>query len=210
MTQCISSVLACKIVESKREFVGSWESRLWLGRSTTRRERILETTSDLIRARTVKSHPEELECDEFLDEIMVWKPWSADVTLQVVSDARWNPSEGCEASGEMAMETIGGGAVKEAKEKAWICPCGCRTADVIILEVPWGRMRCACHICQWTAHCGRVAEPSERLCAYCVGELRPGGGDPPPPQGLSLPCGSRGTRQTKVLADGLDTSAFHP
>ena len=67
MTQCISSVLACKIVENKREFVGSWESRLWLGRSTTRRERILETTSDLIRARTVKSHPEELECDEFLD-----------------------------------------------------------------------------------------------------------------------------------------------
>ena len=40
---------------------------------------------------------------------------------------------------------------RTVQDKAWVCPCGCRPADAITLEIPEGRARCACRMCQWTA-----------------------------------------------------------
>ena len=79
------SVLARKIVENTGKFVSSWESGLWLGRSTTTNEHIVGTTIGVIKVRTVKRRPEELQWDKFLYEAMVWKPWSTDVDPQVLS-----------------------------------------------------------------------------------------------------------------------------
>ena len=71
--------------------------------------------------------------------------------------------------------------------KPWICPCGCRPADIEVLgiriglgEIPLGRRRCACRHCEWTPECGRLAVQGEQLCGYCTGQLRPGSAPTPP------------------------------
>ena len=68
-------------------------------------------------------------------------------TLRPIACLRW-------IWANRTAEEIGRDTVREANEKAWICQCNCRVADVRVLEVPWGMMRCACHMCQWTEHCG--------------------------------------------------------
>jgi hypothetical protein len=52
------------------------------------------------------------------------------------------------------------------------CPCKCRFADAIF-EVPVGRKRCGCRMCEWTPECYRLAVQGEDKCKHCMWVIDP-------------------------------------
>ena len=86
--------------------------------------------------------------------------------------------------------------VQQKETKAWICPCDCRTADAVMLQmqdIPRGRARCSCRMCAWQAviagrpePCGFLAREGQQLCEKCEGCLTQGPGTHPP---LTVPAG---------------------
>ena len=68
---------------------------IWLGRATETKERIVGTTVGVIRCRTVKRRPEELQWEKAPFESMVFPPWSPNDLKDARAEALWTPTAGC-------------------------------------------------------------------------------------------------------------------
>ena len=76
-----------------------WDLGIWLGRSIRTNEHIVGTRVGVIRARTVKRHPETLKWDRELYDAMNFVPWLMDGPV-VRPEAGWEPTPGCKACDE--------------------------------------------------------------------------------------------------------------
>ena len=75
----------------------AWSTGIWLGRANETNEHIVGTTTGVIRCRTIKRRPDELQWEIAPFASMVFPPWSPNDLKDVRAEALWTPTAGCQA-----------------------------------------------------------------------------------------------------------------
>eukprot|EP00959_Pyramimonas_sp_CCMP1952_P043386 907428-Pyramimonas_sp.AAC.1 len=70
------NVLAKKSGVPDNRLTSAWQAGVWLGRSTDTDEHIVGAALGIVKARTVKKKPEELQWDKEAFDKMVFPMWS--------------------------------------------------------------------------------------------------------------------------------------
>ena len=86
LTISAEAVLAKESGVQEGKLGSSWDLGIWLGRSTRTNDHLVGTLVGVIKARTVKRHPETLKWDRKVYDAMNLVPWLID---------GWEPTPGC-------------------------------------------------------------------------------------------------------------------
>ena len=91
------SVIARKSGVPDNRLSTAWATGIWLGKRTETGEHIIGTSAGIIRARTIRRRPDELQWDSHLFECMVFPAWSQNDVKESRQLTAWTPTDGCQA-----------------------------------------------------------------------------------------------------------------
>ncbi len=104
-------------MDDKGKLASKWEVGMWLGRSTVTNEHLVGCASGVIKVRTIKRRPEEMQSDKLLMDGMIWLPWAVDHDPEVGKHTAWTPTPGCTACEEENAEQRRAGRPRKHNEE---------------------------------------------------------------------------------------------